>query len=163
MSERKDSDLKTSRRGFLGAAASARAALTAPVGQNAVAAPYRARVISPSSAGGRVGVAMPAHADMDSGAPLGGIGTGLLEIRPDVRFHEWQIFNSGAWAGRAGTAISGPPVSQVPVADGEIGRSGADLRRLYIRPEESNLYPQPYLQDIESIEYDAWFPMTGLR
>jgi hypothetical protein len=92
VSERNDGDRKTSRRGFLGAAASAGAALTSPLGRNAVAAPFQTRVASAGASGGRVGVAMPARPDMDSGAPLGGIGTGLLEIRPDGGFHEWQIF-----------------------------------------------------------------------
>ncbi|MEM2344337.1 MAG: GH116 family glycosyl-hydrolase, partial [Thermoproteota archaeon] len=33
-----------------------------------------------------------------SGMPLGGIGTGSVEIRGDGRFYEWHIFNNGAWA-----------------------------------------------------------------
>ncbi len=36
----------------------------------------------------------------ESGIPLGGIGTGSVEIRPDGQFHEWQIFNLGRWAPR---------------------------------------------------------------
>ena len=35
-----------------------------------------------------------------SGIPLGGLGTGSIEIRPDGYFHEWQIFNLGRWAPR---------------------------------------------------------------
>jgi uncharacterized protein (DUF608 family) len=30
---------------------------------------------------------------MGSGAPLGSIGTGFVEIRPDGCLYEWQIFN----------------------------------------------------------------------
>jgi uncharacterized protein (DUF608 family) len=37
------------------------------------------------------------------------------------------------------------------------------LRRLYLRPYDNNLFSQSYVHDVESIEYDAWFPMTGLR
>ena len=43
MSERKNTVVKTSRRGFLGAAASAGAALSAPVAQDAFAVPYQKR------------------------------------------------------------------------------------------------------------------------
>ncbi|RLF23482.1 MAG: beta-glucosidase [Thermoprotei archaeon] len=35
-----------------------------------------------------------------SGVPLGGIGTGSLEIRADGRLHEWHIFNNGPWSSR---------------------------------------------------------------
>jgi len=33
----------------------------------------------------------------NSGIPLGGIGTGSVEIRPDGCFHEWHMFNVGQW------------------------------------------------------------------
>ncbi|MEI6914036.1 MAG: GH116 family glycosyl-hydrolase, partial [Armatimonadota bacterium] len=32
-----------------------------------------------------------------SGIPLGGIGTGSVEIRPDGLFHDWHMFNVGQW------------------------------------------------------------------
>lgn len=35
-----------------------------------------------------------------SGIPLGGLGTGSVEIRPDGYLHEWQVFNVGQWAPR---------------------------------------------------------------
>ncbi|MBS7641991.1 MAG: GH116 family glycosyl hydrolase [Candidatus Bathyarchaeia archaeon] len=38
-----------------------------------------------------------------SGIPLGGLGTGSVEIRADGRFYEWQIFNNRPW--RAGGEI----------------------------------------------------------
>ncbi len=34
-----------------------------------------------------------------SGIPLGGLGTGSVEIRDDGRFHDWEIFNNYAWSG----------------------------------------------------------------
>jgi uncharacterized protein (DUF608 family) len=113
-----------------------------------------------------VGVAIPSNLAMSSGAPLGGIGTGFLELRPDGGFYEWQIFNSGAWAGRSGAATPGGPRPQFLKFLLRTARSGEahpQLRRLYLRPEENNLYSQSYIHDVESIEYDAWFPMTGLR
>jgi len=33
-----------------------------------------------------------------SGIPLGGIGTGTVEIWDDGMFHDWQIFNMGRWS-----------------------------------------------------------------
>ena len=39
-----------------------------------------------------------AQIEHQSGIPLGGLGTGTVEIRPDGYFHEWQIFNLGRWA-----------------------------------------------------------------
>jgi uncharacterized protein (DUF608 family) len=36
-----------------------------------------------------------------SGIPLGGIGTGSVELRSDGRFYEWQIFNNPPWSGGA--------------------------------------------------------------
>src|ERR1039458_10630390 len=108
MSKRNEKD-KTSRRNFLGAATVASAALSAPAGQVAAASPFQTRVTSPSGTGTRAGIAIAPRTDMNSGAPLGGIGTGLLEIRPDGGFYEWQIFNSGAWAGRSGGPAAARP------------------------------------------------------
>ncbi len=34
-----------------------------------------------------------------SGIPLGGIGAGSVEIRPDGSLHDWEIFNNGLWSG----------------------------------------------------------------
>ena len=34
-----------------------------------------------------------------SGIPLGGLGTGSVELRPDGRFHDWEIFNNYQWSG----------------------------------------------------------------
>jgi len=158
MSTGKELDKKTSRRGFLGVAASAGAA---------VAAPFQVTTAGRTgAAAGAMGVTIPSSLAMSSGAPLGGIGTGFLELRPDGGFYEWQIFNSGAWAGRAGAAAPGGPRPQFLkflLRTAKSGGATPQLRRLYLRPEENNLYSQPYVHDVESIDYDAWFPMTGLH
>ena len=39
----------------------------------------------------------------------------------------------------------------------------AEVRRLYLRSDENNLYSLPFAQDVQSIEYLAAYPMTGLR
>jgi uncharacterized protein (DUF608 family) len=155
---------KTSRRGFLGAAAGA-AALSVP--SAAVAAPYQVTTAGRTgAAAGPIGVNIPSSLAMSSGAPLGGIGTGFLELRPDGGFYEWQIFNSGAWAGRSAAAAPGGPRPQFLkflLRTAKPGGANPQLRRLYLRPDENNLYSQSYVHDVESIDYDAWFPMTGLR
>jgi uncharacterized protein (DUF608 family) len=158
-----------SRRGFLGAAATAGAALSAPLTTNAVAAPYQVKTASQTAASSHVvGVAIPSSLAMSSGAPLGGIGTGFLELWPDGGFYEWQIFNSGAWAntGPSANAPLGSPKPQFLkflLRTARPAEAHPQLRRLYLRPYDNNLFSQSYVHDVESIEYDAWFPMTGLR
>ncbi len=159
--------MKTSRREFLEAAATAGAALATPFSPAAVVAPYQVRVANQQSGtSAAVGVAIPSSMAMRSGAPLGGIGTGFIELRPDGGFYEWQIFNSGSWAGRRGTGAaseSSKPQYLKFLLRTRCGEATPQLRRLYLSPEENNLYSQPYVHDVESIDYDAWFPMTGLH
>src|ERR1035441_3851453 len=165
-----------SRRRFLAAsAATGTVALTDPIG---FAAPYRISVHSDPAADGAYGTVsgfatesvplrIPAAMPMGSGAPLGGIGTGFVEIRADGCFHEWQIFNSGQWAmdARSTTAPAGPGPQYLrfvfrtqKASDGV-----AQVRRLYLRSDENDLYTLPFVQDMQSMDYLAWFPMTGLR
>src|ERR1017187_7516388 len=106
-----------SRRRFLAAsAATGTVALTDPIG---FAAPYRISVHSDPAADGAYGTVsgfatesvplrIPAAMPMGSGAPLGGIGTGFVEIRADGCFHEWQIFNLGPWAMGARSTTAPP-------------------------------------------------------
>src|ERR1035438_6736441 len=156
MSKRNEKDVKPSRRNFLGAATVAGAALSAPAGPVAAASPFQTRVTSPRGAETRAGIAIAPRTDMNSGAPLGGIGTGFLEIRPDGGFYEWQIFNSGAWAGRSGgPAAAGPKYLEFFVRTAKSEEAAPKLRRLYLRSNENNIYFQPFLQEVESIEYDA--------
>lgn len=82
-----------------------------------------------------------------SGIPLGGLGTGTVEIRPNGGFEEWQIFNNTAnpfpspntffaiWA----KAEGGKPVSKV------------------LQLEKGNL------PAVERIVYDGEFPFAFLR
>ena len=48
-----------------------------------------------------------------SGIPLGGLGTGTVEIQPDGCLHEWQIFNTGKWAPRQPDFCE-PPGPEMP-------------------------------------------------
>jgi uncharacterized protein (DUF608 family) len=104
---------------------------------------------------------------MGSGAPLGGLGTGFVEIRADGCFHEWQIFNSGSWAqgARSTTAppAAGPEYLRFLLRTKKASDEVPQVRRLYLRSDESDLYTLPFVQDVESIDFDAWFPVTDLR
>lgn len=110
---------------------------------------------------------IPSTMPMGSGTPLGGIGTGFVEIRPDGCFYEWQIFNSGPWSQnvRSTTAPpgSGPEYLRFVLRTQKTSDEVPQVRRLYLRSDENDLYTLSFVQDVESIDYDAWFPMTGLR
>lgn len=115
------------------------------------------------------GFVIPYSIAMASGAPLGGIGTGYISLRPNGAFYDWLIFNGGEWspqrpAGQTGAEPRMGPQSlqfflRTKVSDAQTPQ----LRRLSLQPDENNLYSLGYVQDIESTEYDAWFPMTSLH
>src|SRR5260221_9374833 len=91
--------MSMSRRKFFATATAASASLAVPSASayglgNPLGAKAKGSI---ESAGGPF--ALPSSIGVASGAPLGGIGTGFVELRPDGCFHEWQILNSGPWAG----------------------------------------------------------------
>jgi uncharacterized protein (DUF608 family) len=104
---------------------------------------------------------------MGSGAALGGIGTGFVEVRADGCFYEWQIFNSGSWAQNARSTTAppapGPQYLRFLLHVRKASSAVHEVRRLYLRSDEYEVYSLPYVQDVESIDYDAWYPMTSLR
>lgn len=162
-----------SRRSFLAAcAATGSAALTEATSW---AAPYRVSVhrqggvsdTGSASPDVTVPLTIPATMPMGSGAPLGGIGTGFVEIRADGCFHEWQIFNSGPWAmdARSTTAppSPGPQYLRFLLSVRKSPEEAAEIRRLYLRSDDNNLYSLPFVQDVESIDYLASYPITRLH
>ncbi len=171
--------MAVSRRKFLATVATASGAmLAAPQG---IAAPYQVTVHREGAANEgatavRTGsnstmpggpVVMSSSMPMGLGAPLGGIGTGFVEIRPDGCFYEWQIFNSGAWAQnvRSTTAAPrpGPQYLRFVLHTRKATDGTPRVRRLYLRSDESDNYSLPFVQDVESIDYSCGFPMTELR
>jgi len=168
-----------SRRKFLTTVATAGGAVVA--GSGAFAAPYQASVKRDSHDRAGVGqevpdsgvnasgvpIVIPATMPMGSGASLGGIGTGFVEIRADGCFYEWQIFNAGAWAQDARSTTAppgpGPQYLRFMLRTRKASDEVPQVRRLYLRSDENNLYTLPFAQDVESIDYFAIFPMTGLR
>ncbi len=171
--------MNLSRRKFLATVATAgSAAIASPT---AFAAPYQASVKSGDKARPDLGpqntasgpntpgvpFSIPSTMPMGSGAPLGGIGTGFVEVRADGCFYEWQIFNSGPWAQNARSTTAppapGPQYLRFVLHARKASGETPQVRRLYLRSDESDVYTLPFVQDVQSIDYSAWFPMTGLR
>lgn len=102
----------------------------------------------------------------ESGVPLGGIGTGSVEIRPDGLFHEWQIFNAGQWSpmspcGRK-SELSVPDDALVFVVRTEAANGEITLRYLALSKGLTELYSLPWLRCVKSILFDGRFPIVEL-
>jgi uncharacterized protein (DUF608 family) len=105
-----------------------------------------------------------------SGIPLGGIGTGSVELRSDGRFYEWQIFNNPPWSGGAlivdwkGEEILDPDdcyfAIRVKSPDG-----GPRVRILASKEksEINRLYAGSFLKNVEGTEYIGEFPFVKIN
>lgn len=101
-----------------------------------------------------------------SGIPLGGIGAGTVELRPDGYFHDWLIFNTGGWA------PSQPDHERDARPDMPAGalsfsirtKQGTDVkvRRLGIREDQNELYSLGWVQSVEGIRFNGRFPIAEL-
>jgi uncharacterized protein (DUF608 family) len=109
----------------------------------------------------------------ENGIPLGGIGTGTVEIYPDGYFYNWtDIFNLGGWAGRQPKQYDRYIPQMDPDAFTFYIRTHSEqdrkegkiplLRRLGLRMDQHNLYSLPWMKSIQCIEYKARFPMVDL-
>jgi len=103
-----------------------------------------------------------------SGMPLGGIGTGSVEIRSDGYFHEWMIFNLGPWAQSGSRVQLGTPPEMDPGALSfflrtQSGEDGPIVRRLGTRGDQNELYSLSWAKSVEAIDFDASFPAATLR
>jgi uncharacterized protein (DUF608 family) len=98
----------------------------------------------------------------ESGLPLGGVGTGSIEIRPDGCFHEWQIFNLGSWGGIGALDM---PVSALSfyLWTRPEGDEHPVMRRLSMRTDQNNMYTYSWLTPVEAIEFGATFPVATLK
>jgi len=108
----------------------------------------------------------------ESGIPLGGLGTGSIEIRPDGYFHEWQIFNlgrkAGDWAPRQPECCRGESPEMPPGALSFFvwvrPEGGAPLvRRLGLRTDQHDLYSKAWAKSVSSITYESRFPVARLE
>jgi hypothetical protein len=88
----------------LGYTATAAAGETAAVPEAVEAPPAPTTLpVAPVSAG-----ALVQTVNHSSGIPLGGIGTGSVEILPDGCLDDWIIFNMGGWSPDQSRADGGP-------------------------------------------------------
>ncbi len=95
-----------------------------------------------------------------SGIPLGGLGTGSVELRADGYFHEWQIMNNAPWG-------AGPSVD-LPLDTAYFGIQAADTSAVLgtVPPYNAHLndpYGLPWLCHAETIDAEARMPFTELR
>ena len=160
------------RRAFVGTFAAGSLGLADAAGQAAGAGPgkgatQKAVPATPSRrppAGVGGATALRATVDSRSGIPLGGIGTGSVEIRPDGYFHEWMIFNLGEWT--ASYDQQDPPSSARMTPDAfafflrVLPKDGKPvLRRLGLRYDQfSARMDTVWARNVEAIEYEGTFP-----
>ena len=108
------------------------------------------------------------HIGQNSGIPLGGLGTGSVELRADGYFHEWQIFNVGSWAPQQPACCT---KEQPPMGPGALaffvrtqaGGAPPLMRRLGLRTDQHNLYSFPWLKSPQSLEFSGTYPVAHLR
>jgi len=107
-----------------------------------------------------------------SGIPLGGIGTGSVEIREDGLFHEWQVFNVGRWSPQSPAPACCGGKQPIPtmrpedftfIIRTESDSDGVKVRRLAMREQLNNLYSFAWLKCVESIRYRGEFPVARLE
>lgn len=102
-----------------------------------------------------------------SGIPLGGIGAGSVEIRPDGTFQEWLIFNMGGFSPsqpdheKGAWPDMGTDALQFYVRTQQ-GDQPPMLRRLTVNGELSDLYSASYCKCVQAIDYDGKFPFATL-
>ena len=107
------------------------------------------------------------HIAHNSGIPLGGIGTGTVEVRPDGYFHDWQIFNMGSWAPNQPDCCS---VKNPDLRPGALSfyvrtqqQDGEPLmRRLGMRTEQNDMYHLTWLKSVQKIDFNGRFPVAEL-
>jgi uncharacterized protein (DUF608 family) len=103
-----------------------------------------------------------------SGIPLGGLGTGSIEVRPDGYFHEWQIFNLGAWAPRQPPEcrVEGPDMPPGALAfhvRAKKASAAPVVRRLGVRCDQHDMYNLAWLKSVRQIEFTGRFPAATLK
>ncbi|MFP4380438.1 MAG: GH116 family glycosyl-hydrolase [Candidatus Sumerlaeia bacterium] len=112
-------------------------------------------------------------ATLASGIPLGGFGTGSVEIRNDGRFYDWEIFNNYQWSGN-----SAHPAPEMWSEDAffalRVQEEGAPprVRLLYDDEKRSKsvsqyyehaiMYNYPFLRNVQGIDYSGRYPFATL-
>lgn len=118
-------------------------------------------------------VVLHAETRDNSGAMLGGIGAGFVELQPDGCFYEWAINNRGSWAyTREWWEKNKFDRYPLPEMNGDslqffIRTKGTEgephLRRLNVCGDQTRVYSaNSWLQNVASIDYTAIFPGATL-
>lgn len=100
----------------------------------------------------------------NSGIPLGGLGTGSVEIRSDGYFHDWQIANNAPWGG--GPDLSTPRDTMFFAM--QVHGAGVERSLVLGKACERNtwlndLYHIPWVEHPTAIQSSAQFPFTTLQ
>ena len=109
----------------------------------------------------------------ESGVPLGGLGTGSIELRPDGEFHTWQIANPEQWSR---DCRSRPEADNGERLAGSLSfylRTETDSREILLRRlglgfgsgygrEEYNYRMYSFLKPVEAVRYQGNFPTVSL-
>ncbi len=109
-----------------------------------------------------------------AGIPLGGLGTGSVELRADGRFHDWEIFNNYQWSGAPGDE---PPDLWSEDAFFALRVRAEDrspqVRLLYQDDQRSHavsgwydyakIYNYPFLYNIAGLTYSGQYPFACIR
>ncbi|MGE5557275.1 MAG: GH116 family glycosyl hydrolase [Bacillota bacterium] len=104
-----------------------------------------------------------------SGIPLGGLGTGSVEIRPDGHFYGWQMFNLGIWSPQSCPSCRDaaepkmPPDSLSFFLRTEEEKKEPLIRHLGLRPDFANNYSAPWMKNIQAIVFEGRFPAARLE
>jgi uncharacterized protein (DUF608 family) len=159
---------KIDRRAFLSAVGSASAAAVTK-GPAAAAAPVTAGLPTPVESSQPAPLTIRETCPGYSGVPLGGIGAGSIEIKPDGALRDWLIFNMGDW-----DPWLPPGQTQSPnpgVTDDSLAfflwvkpRGEAPVcRRLNVCGEQQELYSLGWAQCVDAIEFSGEFPRARLN
>jgi len=100
----------------------------------------------------------------NSGVPLGGIGTGSVEIHPDGLFHEWHMFNVGQWNPgspcECGEAMG--PEDLVFMVRTKDASGQVVARYLALREQLHDLYCLAWARSVAAIRFEGTFPVAKL-
>jgi uncharacterized protein (DUF608 family) len=159
------------RRAFLSGLGGTLAAAALPLGAGAAAAMEldgtrkTAKCAEPRADRLTIREACPGY----SGIPLGGIGAGSIEIKPDGTFRDWLIFNMGAW-----DPWLPPGQKQAPnpgITDHSLAfflwtkeQGGEPIcRRLNVDGRQQDLYSLGWAHCVEAVEFAGEFPRAELE
>ncbi|MFX0059353.1 MAG: GH116 family glycosyl hydrolase [Candidatus Hodarchaeota archaeon] len=103
------------------------------------------------------------------GIPLGGIGTGFIELRADSRLWNWQIFNNRPWSGDQFLKVGNhsnvvqPWESLMAIQIREKGKPPVIRQLQKIKKDEGrDLYINPDIKNIKDISYLGEFPFINI-